>query len=219
MTDRQISIVVADDHLLVLSGIRRLIEADPKFLVVAKCFDGEQALAAIRSCLPDIAVVDLKMPKFDGLSVLRAVAAEGLSTKVMLMAAIMTDSEVDAAVENGVYGIVLKEWAAESLLNGLHSVAAGNPWLPDDLVKEAIIREKERRKFADDVSARLTRRERQIALLVADGLSSKQIAYDLELSEGTVKLHLHSVFRKLGAAKRSDVVGTVDKIRDRMEEN
>lgn len=218
MTERKISILLADDHLMVLRGIRHLVEADPTFFIAAECSDGEEALAAIRHHLPDIAVLDLKMPKRDGLSVLRAIITEELSTKVLLMAAMMTDVEIDAAVKHGVSGIVLKEWAAETLLNGLHSIAVGVPWLPDDLVGKASVREQGRRELAEDVSTRLTRRERQIALLVADGMSNKQIADDLQLSEGTVKLHLHSVFRKLGAAKRADVIGIVARIRDHFEE-
>jgi DNA-binding NarL/FixJ family response regulator len=211
------TIVLADDHPLVLAGLRKLIESYDRFAVVAECPDGNAALNAIRQHRPAIAIVDLNMPRFGGLDVLGAVIVEKLPTRVLLMAAAIRDEEIYTAVESGVYGIVLKDWAPAVLMNCLDTTLAGQRWLPpDQLISAAVEREKERQEFATTMSARLTSRERQIALLAADGLSSKEVARQLKLSDGTVKLHLHNVFRKLGVSKRIELAGVVHRIRDKL---
>jgi two-component system nitrate/nitrite response regulator NarL len=217
MTVNPATLVLADDHPLVLAGLRKLIESYNRFAVVAECADGTVALNAIREHRPAIAIVDLNMPRFGGLDVLGAVLAEKLPTRILLMAATIRDDEIYTAVESGVYGIVLKDWAPAVLMNCLDTTLAGQRWLPpDQLIDAAVEREKERQEFAQTMSARLTVRERQIALLAADGLSSKEVARQLELSEGTVKLHLHNVFRKLGVSKRIELASVVHRIRDKL---
>jgi two-component system, NarL family, nitrate/nitrite response regulator NarL len=217
MIEPRVTLVIADDHPLVRSGVRQLIESRPEFHVLAECSDGDDALMAIREYHPAIAIVDLRMPKLDGISVLRAVTAEKLLTQIVLITATISDADVHTAVESGAAGIVLKEWAPDTLLLCLADVAAGRRWLPPTTVIEAFDREVARHRFAEEVVARLTRRERQIALLAAAGVPTKQIAHQCGLSEGTVKVHLHSIFRKLGAASRAELSGIVANIRDRFE--
>lgn len=214
----RVTLVVADDHPLVLRGIRQLIESRREFDVISECTNGDEALVAIQQNHPAIAIVDLRMPKLDGLGVLRAVAAERLDTQIVLMAATISDADIHAAIERGVAGIVLKEWAPDTLLLCLADVAAGRRWLPPASVTEAFNRETARHRFAEEIAARLTRRERQIALLAAAGQSTKQIAHQCGLTEGTVKVHLHSIFRKLGAASRAELSSIVADIRDKLDQ-
>jgi DNA-binding NarL/FixJ family response regulator len=216
MTDAPQSIVVADDHPLVLSGLRSLIAADPSLRIVAVCEDGEAALQAIRDHAPAIAVLDLNMPKRDGLAIIGAVAVEQRSTRIVLLAAAIADGDLYLAVERGVYGVVLKDAAPDTLMDCLHSVAVGHRWLPAELVDAALDREVARRRGAEAVAALLTSRERQIALLVGDGRSNKDIARDLNLSEGTVKIHLHHIFHKLEVTTRTGLNGVISRFRDRL---
>ena len=212
-----VSVVLVDDHPLVLSGLRGLIQSHPDFHVVGEFGDGDEALQAIRQHKPTIAVLDLKIGKYSGLSILRDVIDAGLPTRIVLLAAIIHDAEIYAAVERGAYGILLKDWAPDTLLDCLKSVSAGRRWFPPTLVKGPLERENVRRRWAEDILKRLTRREREVGLLILDGLSVKQIASQMELSDGTVKLHLHAVFQKLGVSKRSDMVTMLSRIRDRIE--
>jgi len=212
-----VSVILVDDHPLVLSGLRGLIHCHPEFHVVGEFGNGEEALEAIRQHKPTIAILDLKIGDCSGLSILGAVVDGGLPTRVVLLAAMIRDAEIYAAIERGAYGILLKDWASDTLIDCLKAVAAGRRWFPQDLVKGPLERENVRRRWAEDISKRLTRREREVALLIVDGLTSKQIASRLELSEGTVKLHLHAVFQKLGVSKRSDMVVMLSGIRDRID--
>lgn len=212
-----VSVILVDDHPLVLSGLRGLIHSHPEFHVVGEFGNGEEALEAIRQHKPTIAILDLKIGDCSGLSILGAVVDGGLPTRVVLLAALIRDAEIYAAIERGAYGILLKDWASDTLIDCLRAVAAGRRWFPQNLVKGPLERENVRRRWAEDISKRLTRREREVALLIVDGLTSKQIASRLELSEGTVKLHLHAVFQKLGVSKRSDMVVMLSGIRDRID--
>jgi DNA-binding NarL/FixJ family response regulator len=212
-----VSVILVDDHPLVLSGLRGLIHSHPEFHVVGEFGNGEEALEAIRQHKPTIAILDLKIGDCSGLSILGAVVDGGLPTRVVLLAAMIRDAEIYAAVERGAYGILLKDWASDTLIDCLKAVAAGRRWFPQNLVKGPLERENVRRRWAEDILRRLTRREREVALLIVDGLSVKQIASQLELSDGTVKLHLHAVFQKLGVSKRSDMVIMLSGIRDRID--
>jgi DNA-binding NarL/FixJ family response regulator len=212
-----VSVLLVDDHPLVLSGLRGLIQGHPDFQVVREFSDGDEALLWIRQHKPTIAILDLKIGKCSGLTILRDVVEGGLPTRVVLLAAVIRDAELYAAIESGAYGIILKDWAPDTLIDCLRSVAAGRRWLPSTLVMGPLERENVRRRWADDILKRLTRREREVALLIADGLTVKQVASQLELSDGTVKLHLHAVFQKLNVSKRSDMVTLLSGIRDRID--
>ena len=211
-----VSVILVDDHPLVLSGLRAFIQSHPGFHVVGECSDGDEALAAIRQHKPTIAVLDLKIGKCSGLSILGAVVDDALSTRIVLLAALMDDAEIYAAIDHGVHGMLLKDWAPDTLIDCLNAVAAGRRWIPGDLVKGPLERENVRRRLAEDISERLTRREREVALLIVDGLTVKQVADRLRLSEGTVKVHLHAVFQKLRVFNRSDMVRMLNSIRDRL---
>jgi DNA-binding NarL/FixJ family response regulator len=216
MTSDPLTIVLADDHPLVLSGLRSLIGSDKELHVVAACDNGEAALQAIREHSPALAVLDLNMPKRSGLNVLGAVAAEGRATRIVLLAAAIGDADLYAAVDHGVHGIVLKDAAPDTLMDCLRSVAAGGHWLPAGLVDSAISREAARRRRAAAVAQLLTARELQIALMVGDGRSNKDIARDLNLSEGTVKIHLHHIFQKLSVTARAGLNELISQYRDRL---
>jgi len=202
---RRLRVVLADHHPIVLSGLQALLQTQPEVDIIAAVPDGATALAMIRAYEPDIAVLDISMRKLTGLGVLDAIAADGLSTRVIFFTASALDEQIVYAVERGAWGLLLKESAAGALLDCFNTVSSGQRWLPQELVAPAVRRTTERRKNDVQLDCVLTRREYEIARLVLEGLSNKHICRQLNISEGTVKLHLHKVYEKLGVLNRTSL--------------
>ena len=200
---RSISIVVADDHPVVLHGVAGVLRSNFDMKVVAVCSDGATALEAIRKWSPDVAVLDILMPGLSGIDVLARLAADGLATKVVLLTATANDEQIARAIAGRAQGIVLKEAALTDLVDCIRTVAEGRQWLPMALVNAALERETKRRLTSQRVTQLLTVRERQVVLLIADGLANKEIGRRLELSEGTIKIHLHNIYQKLHVNNRT----------------
>jgi two-component system nitrate/nitrite response regulator NarL len=198
-----VSIVVADDHPVVLHGIVSILRTQRDMNVLAECTDGPEAVQAIREFAPDVAVLDISMPGLNGLDVLASVISEGAKTKIVFLTAAVTDDQVLAAIANGAKGIVLKDSAPDCLIDCVRDVATGKQWFPIDLVETALQRDTERRAGGLGFLQQLTERERQIVLLVAEGLSNKEIARRINLSEGTIKIYLHKVYEKLEVPNRT----------------
>jgi DNA-binding NarL/FixJ family response regulator len=196
------TILIADDHPIVLSGLSALIQSDPAFTVVGTATDGRAAVDKIEMLRPDIAVLDLNMPLLTGLEVLSALRHRGDNQKVILLAATLTDAEVFDASENGAAGILLKEMAPSTLMECLKVVSGGGRWLASEIVEAAISTETNRRDRWKLLSSRLTSREAEIVALIVRGLPNKEIAFALGISEGTTKVHLNNIFRKLGVISR-----------------
>jgi two-component system nitrate/nitrite response regulator NarL len=203
MEREPVSIVVADDHPVVLHGAAGILRTQPDLNVVATCRDGMAAVDAILQLAPDVAVLDFAMPKLNGLEVLSKIAVDGCKTKVVILTAVATDAEILAAVAHGAKGIMLKDAAADSLVDCVRAVAAGKQWFPTDVLEVALQREAQRPAEPDSYVKRLTAREQQIVLLVADGLSNKEIARRIDLTEGTIKIHLHNIYEKLDVPNRT----------------
>jgi DNA-binding NarL/FixJ family response regulator len=193
---------VADDHPVVLHGLGSLLAAQSDLLVVASCADGEAAVQAVQRYEPDVAVLDIAMPRLDGLDALAMIVARH-ATKVILLSATATDEQVLIAIARGAKGIMLKETAVDDLINCVREVAAGGLWLPPALVEAALERETGRRLQTDRISQSLTIREREVMKQVSEGLTNKEVASRLGLSEGTVKIHLHNIYEKVGVPNRT----------------
>jgi DNA-binding NarL/FixJ family response regulator len=196
-------IVLADDHPVVLSGVRGLVEASGQFEIVAQCSDGLQAFAKIRELRPDIALLDISMPNLDGIGVVEKLSAEGDTTPVVLLTATASDDQISRAVGRGARGLLLKDTAPDLLIQCLETVSAGGVWLPGSVVDEALQRSAVRQHEARRLDEALTTREREITFLVAEGLANKEISRKLNISEGTVKIHLHNIFQKLEVNNRT----------------
>jgi two-component system, NarL family, nitrate/nitrite response regulator NarL len=218
MKDQQgsISIVVADDHPIVLHGVADLLRSNPDMNVVTVCSDGATALEAIRKWSPNVAVLDILMPGLTGLDVLASIAADGLATKVIFLTATASDPQLLRAVSDGAQGIVLKEEALSELVQCIRAVAEGRVWLPLALINAARERETKRRSTSQILTQLLTIRERQVVLLIADGLSNKEVGRRLQLSEGTVKIHLHNIYQKLQVNNRTALAALAITHRDEL---
>jgi DNA-binding NarL/FixJ family response regulator len=199
-----IKLVLVDDHPIVLQGLQRLFEQDSTFEVLSSCSGGEEALEAVRLGRPDVLVLDLKMQDRHGLDVLRVLRAEGRSCRTVILTAAMRDDEVAAAVELGVAGIVLKEAPPAALVACVRDVHRGGQCIDRETLALALGSEAARQHNSS--GSPLTPRETEIVRLVAQGLRNKELANRLSITEGTVKIHLHNIYDKLGVDGRLELV-------------
>jgi two-component system nitrate/nitrite response regulator NarL len=213
---RSVSIVLADDHPIVLGGLVTLLKQDKALHLVATCANGQEALDAIRTLRPDLALLDFNMPRLNGLQVLEALIAEKLPTRVCFLAASLSDKEIVAVADKGAFGIVLKESAPDTLITALHAIAAGQKWLSGALVNGANERLRKLQAEVTSVSDALSPREIEIMLRVAEGLSNKEVGRQLKISEGTVKMHLHSIYQKINVSNRTSLANFAIAYRDRL---
>ena len=201
-----IRLVLADDHPIVLQGLEQLFARQGDFEVVDSCPDADSAMAAVRSLRPDVLVLDLRMPGIGGLDVLRRIGAEGLACRTVLLTAAIRDDEVVEAVRLGVMGLVLKESSPDTLVDCVRRVHRGESWIEKDTVTRAFRSVLDREAAGREMSEALTSREIEIVKMVARGLRNKAIAEGLSISEGTVKVHLHNIYEKLGVDGRLELV-------------
>ena len=192
-----ITLVLADDHPLVLSGLENLLRLEKDFKVVAQCQTGEETLQAVRKNRPDILVLDIRMPAKNGLDVLRQMRKEGLRTRVIFLTAALDEDQALEAVRLGICGVVLKEMAPKLLIQCIRKVHAGGQWLERSSFGHALETVIRREAGAREIGGTLTPREVEIVRLLAGGLRNKEIGKRLFISEGTVKIHLHHIFDKL----------------------
>ena len=197
-----ISVVLADDHPLVLDALENVFRLQEDIVVRARCGDGVEALRAVREHRPDVLVLDIRMPGMDGLALIRELKKEKLPTRVVLLTAALDEEEVLAAIRLGVKGVVLKEMAPRLLVQCVRTVHAGGDWLEKQSVRLALDKLLRREAGTREVARILTPREIEIVRMVAGGLRNKEIAAKLHVNEGTVKLHLHHIYEKLGVNSR-----------------
>jgi len=195
-------LVLADDHRLVLEALQHLLDLEEDLEVVATCVDGREALAAVRRHHPDVLVLDLRMPQLDGLGVLRELAAARDPTRVVVLTAGVDQREVVEAIRLGARGVVLKEMPLRLLLQCLRKVHAGEQWLEMRAVTAALESLMRRERGTAEMRGLLTPRELSVLRLLAKGLRNLEIGEQLHIGEGTVKTHLHNMYRKLGVDGR-----------------
>ena len=194
------SVVLADDHPLLLRGLQEILGTADDFKVVGAASDGADAMSLIRDLRPDMAVLDVAMPGMGGLDLLRALQGQRHRLKAIFLTATISGPQIADAMAMGVWGILLKEYAPEALLDCMRQVAKGEKWLPSDLVAKAGAMPQ---MAVFEKFGCLTARERQIAALICGGLSNRTIAQKLGASEGTIGIHLHNIFRKLEISNRT----------------
>src|SRR5215510_6877149 len=197
-----ITLVIADDHPLILDAMENLFRLEKDLKVVSRCLNGDEALKAIRRHRPDILVLDIQMPAKDGLVVLREMRKEKLPTRVVILTATLDEEGLTEAVRLGVRGLVLKELAPKFLVECIRQVYAGALWLEKRLVGSALEKLLQRETARNETSQLLSAREIEIIKQVAAGLHNMEIGKKLFISEGTVKIHLHNIYQKLGVDSR-----------------
>jgi two-component system nitrate/nitrite response regulator NarL len=194
-----INLLIADDHPLVLKGVEGLFDPQ-EFRIAAICTDGADALEQIRAGVCDIAVIDLHMPGRTGLDILRAVREAALPVKIVLLTATVDDGTLVEAIQGEVDGLVLKESAASLLVTCVNSVRDGTAWIDKHAMARAFSA-----LTPSPHAPRLTEREAEVARHVASGLRNKEIAARANITEGTVKMHLHNIYEKIGIGTRTEL--------------
>jgi two-component system nitrate/nitrite response regulator NarL len=207
---RCVSIVIADRHPVVVYGLKSLLSAKNDFKVVASCFDGKKCIQAIRSLSPDIALLDILMPSLSGLDILAAATSERLPTRIVFLTASAEDRDLIVAAARGAYGVILKDAAPDVLVSCLRQVAAGRRLLA--LTSSGSPRGQglfTGNLATENLMVVLTERERQIMHLVSEGLSNKEVGRQLNISDGTIKVHLHHIYQKLAISNRTALAALV----------
>ena len=194
----QIRILLADDHPVVRKGLRMAIEEDEGLSVVGEAADGEAALALIVELLPQIAVLDIDMPKLDGFAVAREIAARHLPVATIFLTLHTGEDPFRAAMELRAKGYILKDSAMLEIVTGIRAVAAGQPYLSSALTARLLQPPSPARAPNDALASRLTPTERRIVQLIAADKSSKEIAEVLSIHYRTIENHRTTICRKLG---------------------
>jgi len=200
-----IRLVLADDHPIVLDGLEQLFRSSRDFAVVGRCRDGEETLRALRLHRPDVLILDIRMPRCDGLQLLRMLQQEDLPTRVVLLTADLEEAQLLEALQLGVGGVVLKEVAPRLLVDAVREVHAGGRWLDKGVAHRALEKLLRQGSESRKTDPPLTPRESEIVRMVARGLRNRTIAEQLTISEGTVKIHLHNIYEKLAVSGRGEL--------------
>ncbi len=199
-----ISVIIADDHPIVLAGLTQLFRQEAGMRVVSTCVNGLEALDAVRAQRPDVLLLDLNMPKLDGLDVLRRLAAEHSTVNSVVLTAGVESSDVEQARAAGARGIVLKEAPPRQVIDCVRRVHGGESWV--EFLGPRVQPARAAPPPPPTVALGLTPREVELTELVANGLRNREIAERLGISEGTAKLHLYNVYKKLGVGNRVELV-------------
>jgi DNA-binding NarL/FixJ family response regulator len=193
-----IRIVLADDHAVVRQGLKMFLALDPELEVVGEAANGAQALEQVALLKPDVVLMDLKMPVMDGLTAIGRIRSAYPETEVVAVTSVLEDAAIIDAVRAGAIGYLLKDTEADELCRAIKAAAAGQVQLSPQAAARLV-----REVRAPDSPEQLSPRELEVLRLIARGLSNREIAQALVISEKTVKTHASSILSKLGLASRT----------------
>jgi DNA-binding NarL/FixJ family response regulator len=197
-----IRVMIVDDHPVVRNGLIGMFAGDERFEVVGEAGDGAEAVRRAAGLVPDVILMDLRMPEMDGVAAIAALAEAGSPARVVVLTTYDTDSEVLSAIEAGATGYLLKDAPPDELFRAVRSAAAGDAVLSPSVATRVVGQMRAPAKPQDPVSAR----ELEVLELVARGASNREAAARLFISEATVKTHLMHIYAKLGVNDRAAAV-------------
>ena len=204
-----IRVLVVDDQAMVREGFAALLSAQPDIVVVGDAADGAEAVSAARRFDPDVVLMDVRMPELDGIAATARLAATGSQARVLMLTTFDLDEHVYRALKAGASGFLLKDATREQLVGAVRTVARGEALLAPAVTRRliaAFARLRPPPSMRPEALEALTRRETEILVLVASGLSNGEIAERLVLSNETVKTHVSHILRKLGLRDRAQAV-------------
>lgn len=194
-----INIVIVDDHSIVRQGIKQIIELEENMRVVGEAINGEEAVELICELKPHIALMDINMPKLNGIGAIKKLKEAGCPSKIIVLTIHADKEYLTEAIQLGACGYILKEAEASVLIDTINKVFRGETYIPSNLATE-LIREYGRTPSNDN---KLTEREIEVLKYIAEGATNKEISAKLYISEKTVKNHISSIFRKLNIYDRT----------------
>jgi len=198
----RIRVLIADDHVTVLEGLAAIIGRQPDMTVVAQAADGAEAVDLWQRHQPDVALLDLRMPRQDGVAVIEQVREQDAAARFVVLTTFDTDDEIYRAIKAGAKGYLLKDSRRDELLECIRKVSQGETCIPPALTA----------KLAAGMSNdSLTGRELEVLTLLARGKSNKEIGVSLYISETTVKSHLRSIFAKLNVLSRTEAIAAASR--------
>ena len=197
----EIKVLIADDHTVVRKGIRALLETEPGITVVGEAADGEDAIHKALALKPDVILMDLVMPKLDGVQAIKELREKLPEIKVLVLTSFAEDRRIVAAIEAGALGYLLKDSSPEDLVRAIREVHRGESSLHPKVAQQLV--KKLQRPAEEPEREELTARERKVLALIARGLSNREIARELSISEPTVRTHVSNILRKLGLKSRT----------------
>ncbi len=199
---QSIRILVAEDHEIVRDGICAIVNQQPDITVVAEAEDGEQAVQLYRESQPDVVLMDLRMPKMEGIEAIAQIKSEFSEAKIVILTTYDTDEDIYRGLQAGAKGYLLKDTSSEELATAIRTVYQGKKYVPQQV---AI-------KLAERITnPELTSRETEVLKLLTKGKSNQEIGSMLKITEGTVKFHVNNIFNKLGVSDRTQAVITAFK--------
>ncbi len=193
-----VRLLITDDHEVVRQGLRLYLRRDPEIEIVGEAADGEEAVELARSLGPDVVLMDLLMPRMDGIEATEAIRSEMPEVEVVALTSVLEDVSVTGAIRAGAIGYLLKDTKAEELKRAIQAAAEGRVHLAPEAAARLM-----REVRAPESPEALTERETEVLRLVARGHANKQIASSLFVSEKTVKAHVSSILMKLGVQSRT----------------
>jgi two-component system, NarL family, response regulator len=198
----KIRVMLADDHPVVRDGLAAIVNQQPDMEVVAEAGDGEQAIAFYDQHLPDVLLLDLRMPKQDGVAVVQRVLESHPKARVLIITTYDGDEDIFRSLSQGAKGYLLKDAPRQEILSAIRAVADDRPYTSSSVAAKALQRM---------AKPSLTQRELSVLQLVAQGRSNKDIARRLEITEGTAKTHVKAILAKLDAISRTEAVAVAHK--------
>ncbi len=205
-----IRIVIVDDDPMVRAGLRLLLGGAPDIQIVAEAVDGAEAPKVVAAYSPDIVLMDIRMPKVDGLTAMREILASRHAPKVIVLTTFDADDLVLKALHLGAAGFLLKDASPELMVQAIHAVAEGEPGFSPSVLRQVVAAAtrsagSDRRRQARKELASLTEREREIAIAIGQGLSNAEISAAMFLSIATIKAHITRIFTRLNLSNRVQV--------------
>ncbi|WP_394619522.1 response regulator [Lentzea sp. JNUCC 0626] len=207
-----IRVLVVDDDVQVRAGLKTVLGGAPDVVVVGEAGDGQEALNVTSSAMPDVVLMDIRMPRMDGVRATSRLRERGTPARILILTTFDTDELVLAALRAGANGYLLKDTPPEDVITAIRRVAAGEPALSPSVTNQVIaaaVRPNDRQLTARALVASLTTRERDVAVLISDGRTNQEIGKALHMGVATVKTHVGNVFVKFGATNRVQVARCV----------